>query len=251
MELMNELYFIDYEAKTILADTVGMQRDTELAHRRLCDMIWFDGRPLTNDDARLREICRVELKDWARVKGELMQKGWIIDGGFFTHKGTMKTLERCKERYRKQLEASKLGVEARIKLGQIKPPDEPMVIPAVNQPLQPRLTQSQSQSQSQSSSNSSFDALKLANRILSNEGGWDYDNCKVKPDMFNSRSLRSVIEPFIGKKTDDEILRAWNKAVKTTHASKVDGLAKNAAAYAIQCFKNNLNGRDKDLEGRN
>jgi hypothetical protein len=110
---MSDLFFIDYEPKVMLSATVGMQRDTELAHRRLCDVVWKEGRPLDNSESMLREICRIEPHDWMRVKGELGQKGWKVEGKSFTHGGVIKTLERCRERYEKRVAAGLAGAEGR------------------------------------------------------------------------------------------------------------------------------------------
>ena len=85
-----------------------------------------------------------------------------------------------------------------------------------------------------------FVALKLANQILANETEWAYDNCKVDPKQLSAASLRSVIEPFANVVTDRVILSTWNNAVTLAHSAKVDGLAKDATAYAVQCFKNQL-----------
>lgn len=89
--------------------------------------------------------------------------------------------------------------------------------------------------------NRTFAALTLANRICSNQDGWHYDNCKVKLDRLNPPGLRSVIEPFAETVTGPKILKCWKDAVFTAHGAKVDGLAKDATAYAVSCFKSNLN----------
>lgn len=89
--------------------------------------------------------------------------------------------------------------------------------------------------------NRTFTALTLANRICANQDDWDYDNCKVKLARLNAPGLRSVIEPFAEQLTTNKILNCWKRAVFTAHGAKVDGLAKDATAYAVSCFKSNLN----------
>ena len=110
---MNDIFFIDYEAKLMLTDTLGMRPDCELAHRRLCDVLWAHGRAPVNDDIALRDISRVGTQDWDRVKGELMQKGWHVDNGLFTHKGCVNTMERCRSKHAKTVAAAKAGAVAR------------------------------------------------------------------------------------------------------------------------------------------
>jgi uncharacterized protein YdaU (DUF1376 family) len=96
-------------------------------------------------------------------------------------------------------------------------------------------------SPSPSSKNISFDAVALANRIISNKDGWHYDNCKVLSTGLKTRPLASVIEPMLeAGKSGDEIIRGWCKAVYIAHGATVDGLAKNPVAYAIQTFKDHV-----------
>lgn len=86
----------------------------------------------------------------------------------------------------------------------------------------------------------SFRALAAANLIISNSSSWHYDNCKVQITELSSRSLASVIEPFIENFSNDKLLKAWHEAVRIAHSATVDGLARNPTAYAIQCFKEQL-----------
>ena len=88
--------------------------------------------------------------------------------------------------------------------------------------------------------NPTFTALKIANRIMANETGWHYDNCKVDLAKLKSSSLQTVILPFVGQLSEAKILSAWSSAVRLAHAAKVDKLARNATAYAVQCFKQQL-----------
>jgi uncharacterized protein YdaU (DUF1376 family) len=103
--------------------------------------------------------------------------------------------------------------------------------------------------------NPTFTALKLANRIISNETGWHYDNCKVDQARLKSTSLQTVILPFLARRseaetagddlTEAQILSCWANAVRLAHAAKVDRLARNATAYAVECFKQQLQQKGK------
>jgi len=104
---MNDLYFIDYQPKVMLVDTLGMRPDCELAHRRLCDYIWAMGEAPPDDAATLREIARVPPENWVRVRGELMLKGWHVKEGRFTHKGTVNTGERCRQVHANRVASSR------------------------------------------------------------------------------------------------------------------------------------------------
>ena len=92
---------------------------------------------------------------------------------------------------------------------------------------------------------SEFLALKLANQIISNKSGWNYDNHKVSPADLQSQSLKTVILPFTGLLKERQIMTAWDAAALTAHQATVDGLAVNPPAYAVQCFKQQLESKGK------
>jgi uncharacterized protein YdaU (DUF1376 family) len=248
---MNDLFFIDYEAKVMLADTVGMREHTELAHRRLCDIIWATGVPPVDDANTLAEISRVPHHEWPSVRRELMTKGWLAEGGRFTHKGCLKTLERCRKIHAEKSLHGKRGA-----IGRWGCPRNATVMPKHHARAMPPQWQSQSQSQSplidqtrarargrlidEKKMNPTFTALKLANRIMANETEWHYDNCKVDLAKLKSRSLQTVILPFVEQLPEPKIMSCWANAVRLAHAAKVDKLARNATAYAVECFKQQL-----------
>lgn len=110
---MNDLWYVEYEAKIMLVDTVGMRPDTELAHRRLCDVIWATGEAPMDDDDVLPDICRVKAVDWVRVKGELKAKGWISEGGRFLHRGASGLVTAGAEKIARRSAAGRAGAAAR------------------------------------------------------------------------------------------------------------------------------------------
>lgn len=80
----------------------------------------------------------------------------------------------------------------------------------------------------------------MANRIISNSDAWHYDNCKVRDTELKSKPLASLIEPHVGRLTEDKIVRAWQVAVTVAHGAHVDGLARDATKYCVQVFKEKL-----------
>lgn len=95
---MNDLTWIPYTAHRMYCDVADMSVATELAHRRLFDLLCILGKPIMGDDDTIREAGRVRESDWLRVRGELQRKGWhrTQDGGW-THDGTMQTIEESAE----------------------------------------------------------------------------------------------------------------------------------------------------------
>ena len=143
---MNDLFFIDYEAKVMLTDTLGMRPDTELAHRRLCDFIWATGEPPADNIETIQDIGRIKQQDYMRIRGELEMKGWLVENGKFTHKGTVKTMNRCIEKHAKKVAAGQAGAAGRWD-ATAKRPHEYLDSTALAEPKRPEC-QSQSQSQS-------------------------------------------------------------------------------------------------------
>lgn len=112
---VNDLFFVRYQAKLMLLDSLNMPKDVELAHRRLADFIWtMDELPRYDDVTLLVELTRCELKDWARILGGLEQKGWHADGkGYFVHDKILSTLLESKDLYDKKVNQTKAATEAR------------------------------------------------------------------------------------------------------------------------------------------
>ena len=85
----------------------------------------------------------------------------------------------------------------------------------------------------------------FANQIVSNQSGWHYDNCQVARAALNPAGLRTIIEPFARRLSEKQILSCWAEAVRLAHGAKVDRLARNATAYAVECFKSQLKEKGK------
>jgi uncharacterized protein YdaU (DUF1376 family) len=248
---MNDLFYIPYEAKVMLADTVGMRPHCELAHRRLCDTIWATGVPPVDDANTLAEISRVTHQQWPSVRRELMTKGWLSKGGRFLHVGTLKTVSRSQEKHAQKVQSAKIAAAARWGCDRNATAMQTHDADAMRM-------QCQSKSKSKSSlidqtrarararlidkkkMNPTFTALKLANRIISDDPPWFYDNCKVELAKLKPRSLQTIIEPFVGQLAESKILACWSTAVLLAHSAKVDKLARNATPYAVECFKQQL-----------
>ena len=118
---MNDSNTVEYDAKIMLTDTLGMRPDTNLAHRILCDLIFATGEgPLDFDDALASLTC-APVGSWARIKGELIQKGWKVENGRLTHGGAQNLAQKSLDAALRLSEAGRLGASAR--WGRGSPPD--------------------------------------------------------------------------------------------------------------------------------
>lgn len=266
---MNDLHYIAYDAKRMFLDTVGMSCEGERAHRRLCDYVWFnDGPPFDNNEV-LRQITYTKESDWARVKRELLAKGWVNAGDYLLHRGVIESLNESKEKYIENYNRTcKANNKTPLKLSFPDPVTGCVtliaadnVTPNVTPPVTLYQSESESESEpvrelvrerqiSQSAARVREDLTKLtlqkqgcgriAKLLLTNETGCFYDNCKVKPEEINAKSLQTALEEFAGKTTEPTVLKCWNEAVTRTHKAAVDGLAKDIPAYCISVFKDLL-----------
>lgn len=150
---MNDLFFVRYQAKLMLLDSMDMPKDVELAHRRLSDFVWtMDGPPRDDNVTLLVEICRTTLSDWARLRGELELKGWHSDGkGHFTHDKVVSTLLESREFHEKRCNQTKAATESRKKRNVERNDDVTLNVTSV---------QSQSQSHSNKQTKNSHPTLK-------------------------------------------------------------------------------------------
>lgn len=99
---MNDLYYIEYKPELMLSDSMDMDAQTELAHRRLCDFIWRMDKPPKADNEFLKQFTKTSATDWGRVKKGLLEKGWAEVEGMLLHKGAIETLNAAKEKYASQ-----------------------------------------------------------------------------------------------------------------------------------------------------
>lgn len=100
---MNDLFYIEYEAKRMLVDTMDMSPRVELAHRRLCDFIWAMDKAPKSDDTVLQGIARCTDTNWPTVKAGLIEKGWVEKDGLFFHLGAVNSLNNAKQKYASRL----------------------------------------------------------------------------------------------------------------------------------------------------
>lgn len=121
-----------------------------------------------------------------------------------------------------------------------KTPDSVGTVSGQCRPRQDKTRQEEKRGEEINFVNKGFVGLRVANRIISNSDAWHYDNCKVRDTELKSKPLASVIEPHVGRLTEDKIVRAWQVAVTVAHGAHVDGLARDAAKYCVQVFKEKL-----------
>lgn len=89
--------------------------------------------------------------------------------------------------------------------------------------------------------NSRVQAIRIANRIVANEDGWWYDNCKVRIEGLSAASLTTVIFRVLERQTEPDIIRAWMGAVYDAHGAVTDRMARDGVRYVVGCFQKRLN----------
>lgn len=127
-------------------------------------------------------------------------------------------------------------------------PDSP---PDCNGSVTPHIQKSESRTQNPEPDptcpiNRTLEAValeRIAGAIVANEWGWFYDNCKVKLTDFTRASLVTVLKPYVGKVTEQQLEKAWREAITRAHKAVVDNLVRTTpGGYAIACFRDILDG---------
>jgi uncharacterized protein YdaU (DUF1376 family) len=152
---MNDAFWIRYNAKRMFCDTADMSVMTELAHRRMFDVLCILGEPIHYDIPTLQHMGRVSPADWARVEAELRSKGWHRDGDQWLHDGIMATVRESQTVVR---EASARTAAARAAKSVTSPVTNPVTRPVtrsvtspVNKAQQGPVTAGESESEVQGS----------------------------------------------------------------------------------------------------
>lgn len=162
---MNDCYYIEYEAKVMFCDTAELDIITEVAHRRMFDVLCFSGEPIAYDDETLPTLGKVKPQDWARVRGNLERKGWKRTGDQWTHDGTMATINKAREKYQKRL-AQTAGARA------AKAVTTPVTSPVTENVPDDNQNQNQSNNQeSESKSESSQESVCNKSSLGDSQGG--------------------------------------------------------------------------------
>ncbi len=82
---------------------------------------------------------------------------------------------------------------------------------------------------------------RVAREIAGNTRGWCYDNCKVISGNITSKSLETVLKPFVGKVTERKVHACWAEAATRAHKCTVDGMTRESPeALAVVCLKEQL-----------
>jgi len=79
--------WVRYDARSAMLLLIGLSRDAELAHRRLCDYVWGGAEWPAPDHSRAGEVGKVPRKLWPSVLRELQSVGWRTHRGHLQHPG--------------------------------------------------------------------------------------------------------------------------------------------------------------------
>lgn len=90
---MNDNHWYPRNPQQYLTDTVWCDHATEVAHVRMIDTYYALGRPIKDDPERICNIGKIKQADYARVRGNLLELGWRIEGGLWRHKKIEETID--------------------------------------------------------------------------------------------------------------------------------------------------------------
>lgn len=237
VDIYMPLYIGDY-----LKDTMHLSPEQHGIYLLLLMNYWSQGGPLPDENDYLARVTKSSLEAWQSHRS-VIGRFFTITDGMWRHERVDFELAKALKHKEAKSKGGKMGALARWNSKAIA---EPLTKPLANE-WQNDARQRQHHHQididnkADGKASYSFRALKIANLIVSNSTAWHYDNCKVSLEELSNRSLASVIEPFLDTVPDDKtFFKAWQQAVNIAHGASVDGLARNPTAYAIQCFKEQI-----------
>ena len=105
--------WVRYEAGASLLDLLRVSRETELAHRRLCDYHWQSGLWPAADGADAGVLCRAGQGEWPQTLAELARLGWVECKGRLYHSGVHRVRVNAVAALHAKRDSGRLGAEQR------------------------------------------------------------------------------------------------------------------------------------------
>ncbi len=117
-----KVLFVEWCAQDALGGTLQMEPMTELAYRRILDMIYASDDSLIDDDAVLQYSTKTGAK-WKAIKRQLIDihKKIYVENGFIRNRKCTEKLEKSWANISQKSEAGKLSAEKRKSLKNNKP----------------------------------------------------------------------------------------------------------------------------------
>ncbi len=120
----NPVFYVNYHPRPMIVRTAPMTHLAELAHRRLCDWIWAEGRAPVNDARTLASITRCLPEAWKEMRAELARNGWVGARHVFFHPEALAVLQQAKTAYAIARRTGTDGARQRWGKGPKPPPPE-------------------------------------------------------------------------------------------------------------------------------
>jgi hypothetical protein len=113
MPELDDRLWVKYCAQHVLVSLLPLSPRAELAHRRLCDLVWSSGAwPDTRANAAAK-LARVPPSAWSRVLAELAALGWRTKGHSLTNASVRRPWLEATRRRISAAARGKTGGEAR------------------------------------------------------------------------------------------------------------------------------------------
>ena len=101
--------WVRYQPREALVAALRLSCEAELAHRRLCDLVWSGECPPRVLPGTLASVARVQLGDWQRIWLELQAVGWRLNGQRLAHPAVFAVLREARTSLARYAQAGRAG----------------------------------------------------------------------------------------------------------------------------------------------
>jgi hypothetical protein len=109
----SDLYWVRYEPGRVLVAVMALSPGAELAHRRLCDLVWANGHWPAADAAAAPAQTRTPRRAWPNVLAELADVGWQVEEERLVNPSVAAVLDQARELHRTRSAAGRAGAQVR------------------------------------------------------------------------------------------------------------------------------------------
>ena len=110
---MSNIVYVRYYPNQVLSEVTQLSPFAELAHRRMCDVLWGTNEPLPGGDEALARVCRLSPRVWRGLKRELLAHGWRVRRNRWSHPEAVRVLREAQAVHASASARGKAGNEQR------------------------------------------------------------------------------------------------------------------------------------------
>ena len=109
----SNLTWVRYDPSRVVVAVMALSREAELAHRRLCDLVWATGQWPSAAASAALDQARSTPEQWPRVLTELATLGWRERRGLLVNPAVGAVLTEARQVHRARQAFCRAAAKAR------------------------------------------------------------------------------------------------------------------------------------------